>query len=217
MSETESATTDTNATASVDAPNEAVVEVTEVLTGQPEAKAAEAETKTDAVKDGDQKPEGEKPEEKAKSDVPESYEFKIPEGMAIDEALVESFSPLAKELGLTQDKAQQLVDFYAKQEAGRAEVWTQTQATWAQETKADKEIGGDAFDKNVAIANQAVSKFGSPEFVKALKDTGVANHPEFVRFCLRVGKAISEDTVATGAQGGGDRSAADVLFPTMAH
>lgn len=218
MSETDSATNDTNAQATADAPNEAAP----VLTG-----TEAVETKTDAVEantdsKAEAKPEGDKTEPKdAKAEVPETYEFKPPEGVTLDDVLITEFTPLAKELGLTQENAQKAVDFFASKvlprvEAQRAEAWGQTQADWAKAAQADKEVGGDAFAANVAIANKAIDRFGTPEFITALKETGAGNHPEFVRFCVRVGKAISEDTVSTGAQGGGQRSAADVLFPTMA-
>ena len=44
--------------------------------------------------------------------VPEKYDFKAPEGQSLDAALVERATPIFKELGLTQDAAQKLVDFY---------------------------------------------------------------------------------------------------------
>ncbi len=48
--------------------------------------------------------------------VPDTYaDFVMPEGVELDSALLTEAAPLFKELGLTQDQAQKLVDFQAKQ------------------------------------------------------------------------------------------------------
>src|SRR5262245_60440079 len=49
----------------------------------------------------------------AKPGAPEKYEFKAPEGVTLDTGLVNDFTPLAKELGMSQDAAQKVVDLYA--------------------------------------------------------------------------------------------------------
>lgn len=223
MSETDTlATTDTNAgDGSQGAPTETVTD--QVLGGEATGTKTEAVvTEADTTKTEEVKTEGEKkPDDKTKTDVPETYEFKAPEGQALDETLVSEFTPLAKDLQLSQEQAQKVVDLYATKvlpriQAAMAEQWAKTQVDWAQAAKADKEFGGDAFDANVALANQAVARFGGPELVKALKDTGAGNHPEVIRAFYRVGKAISEDKVVIGATGGGQRDTADVLYPTMA-
>lgn len=153
--------------------------------------------------------------------VPEKYEFKAPEGVTLDQAQVDAFSPIAKELGLTQDQAQKLVDF---QIARGTQATTEHAAAvkalvdgWADQTRADKEIGGVKFAENVGLATQALDKFGTPALRKALDDSGMGNHPEVVRFLSRVGATTKEDGFASGNNGGGNsqRSAASVLFPDL--
>ena len=52
-------------------------------------------------------------EPKPGSAAPESYtDFSVPEGHTLDAAAIESATPLFRELGLSQDQAQKLVDFY---------------------------------------------------------------------------------------------------------
>ena len=56
--------------------------------------------------------------------VPEKYEFKLPEGMTLDSAKMAIVEPLFKELGLSQESAQKLVDYQIqaqKDEVKRAE------------------------------------------------------------------------------------------------
>jgi hypothetical protein len=45
--------------------------------------------------------------------TPVEVEFKVPEGVKPDDALIAQFKPIAKELGLKSEGAQKLVDLYA--------------------------------------------------------------------------------------------------------
>ncbi|MEI6907818.1 peptidase, partial [Klebsiella pneumoniae] len=53
--------------------------------------------------------------------------------------------------------------------------------------------------------------FGTPELKEYLNGTGLGNHPELVKAFIKVGKAMSEDGMVTGKEGG-QRSAAEVLY-----
>ena len=99
--------------------------------------------------------------------APEKYEdFKAPEGIELDKTQVEAFVPLAKELGLTQEAAQKLVDFYASNQAAAARAqetaWNATVDGWIAAAKSDKEIGGAALGENLAVAKKALDMFGTP-------------------------------------------------------
>jgi hypothetical protein len=182
----------------------------------------------DASKDDDQDDDGKAKDTKdgdkdEPGGAPENYEdFKLPEGMEIDKVGMEKFTPLAKELNLTQDQAQKLVDIQtaALAEANEAaqEAWDATQTKWREAAENDKEYGGDKFDANVASAMKFLKALGTPELMQALADTGVGNHPEFIRLCVRAGNAISEDNVIPGGAHGAivEKTAAATLFPNMA-
>jgi hypothetical protein len=70
-------------------------------------------------------------------------------------------------------------------------------------------------DESVGFANKALDKYGTPELKEALASTGAGNHPEFIRFMTRVGKAMSEDTIGVGtaAPGQSNIDRAKILFP----
>ena len=78
--------------------------------------------------------------------VPESYDFRAPEGATLDKSAVDAATPIFKELGLTQDQAQKLVDLYPKitENIVKAnnDAYTAMREGWVSELKADKEIGG---------------------------------------------------------------------------
>lgn len=162
--------------------------------------------KSDDKKDGDKKPEG----------APEAYEFKAPEGAELDKEAVAQFEPIARELNLSQEQAQKLVDLYGSKVMPQlmkqqADTWQKQVADWGTAAKDDAEIGGDKFDGNLTRAKQAMDKFATPQLREFLETTGMGNHPELIRVFVKVGAAMSEDGLVTSNEKG-QRSAADVLY-----
>ena len=187
------------------------------------ADAAAAKSATDAStadKDAAKPGEGEKkPDDGKKEGAPEAYaDFKVPEGVQVDKEALEAFKPLAKELGLSQEQAQKLVDLQAAQ-VGKFEKaiqtqWEQTQKAWVTQARDDKEIGGTKFDENLAVAAKALDAFGTPALRQMLDATGVGDHVELLRFAHKVGKAISEEKLILGGHKTTPKSAAEVLYPS---
>ncbi|MEC3731832.1 peptidase [Escherichia coli] len=167
----------------------------------------------------DKKQEGDKPAEKKDDDkpegAPEKYEFQVAEGVELDTEALKEFEPVAREMNLTNEQAQKLVDVYPKILAGvqqrQVEAWQQTTEQWAADVKADKEIGGDKLPSNLSAAQRALDQFGTPELKTYLNDTGLGNHPDLVKAFVKIGKAMSEDGMVTGGNDG-QRSAAEVLY-----
>lgn len=150
-----------------------------------------------------------------------TYEtFKVPEGMEIDSAALESFLPLAQAQKLSQEDAQKYVDLFAKGAERAAELqaqtWVDLKNTWETETRADKEIGGERLDESLQYAKLSVVKLGTVALSQALEITGFGNHPEFVRFFAKVGKLISDDKFDFGSLSGeGSKTHEDILFPNQ--
>lgn len=164
------------------------------------------------------KQDGEKPEEKDEQKpegAPEKYVFQAGEGVELDAEALKDFEPVARELNLTNEQAQKLVDAYPKILAGvqqrQTEAWQAQTEQWAADVKADKEVGGDKLTANLSAAQRALDQFGTPELREYLDGTGLGNHPELVKAFIKVGKAMSEDGVITGKESG-QRSAAEVLY-----
>jgi len=193
----------------------------------------EAEDKDDKEESGeeaddqesakDEKSEDDKDDEDKDEGAPDQYEFKMPEGMeeALDEDTAKEFSEVAKELGLTQDQAQKVVDVQVGLMNRIGEKlqgeWSTLQEEWRADAKSDKEFGGEKFQENLGYAVKAIDTFGSEALKEALEVTGMGNHPELVRFCISVGKMIGEDGVMSGGKGNSqERDPAKTLFPDMA-
>ena len=161
----------------------------------------------------EEKADGEAQAEAVKG-APEKYELTLPEGS--DAAFIEKYESIAKELDLPQDKAQATLD---KLSVAYKETISQKIAEvregWANESRANKEFGGDKLNETLAIAKKAEA-YGGDEFRALLKETGLGNHPVIIKTMYEIGKVLSEDKVLTGKAGGGsEKTIAQRMYPTM--
>lgn len=142
--------------------------------------------------------------------------LELPDGVELDQAVVERFEPLMK--GMTQDEAQKFATAFAEFRQGEAqdriEAFEQQKQDWYSASSNDKEFGGDKFDESTKLAVQAIEKFGTPELRQFMDDYGAGNHPEVIRFMVRVGRAISEDNPGGGANNTATpKDHASILYP----
>jgi hypothetical protein len=153
--------------------------------------------------------------------------FTPPDGVEIDEEQIEAFGEYAHGLGLSQDQFQKLIDFEMersqKAQSQMADAYTERVASWAEATKADKELGGEALNEHLGLAKRAMDAFAIPELAKLI-DTpspenpdglGLGNHPEVIRLFYRVGKAISESDLVTGDSKVEGPASLQKMYPTM--
>ena len=151
--------------------------------------------------------------------APETYaDFSMPEGMEVDAALLELATPVFKELNLTQEQAQKLVDLEAQkvQASQQAQVdsFIQLKQDWLTTAQNDKEIGGDKFDATVADAKLFLDKYGTPELKTLLNDYGVGNNVEFIRAFARAAQPLKEDLPGNpGNPSGGKTDRVSTLYP----
>ena len=170
-----------------------------------QSQAAEGEQGKDPQDDG--KPQG----------APEKYEFATPEGMQFDDAVVGAFSEVAKDLNLSQEAAQKILDKVGPVMAAQQNEALQAASTeWAEASKTDKEFGGDKLNENLAVAKKAMDQFASPELRALLNESALGNNPEVIRMFYRVGKAISEDGFVVGGNAkNSEQTTAQRLYPNM--
>lgn len=195
------------------------------------AKKAEAEKaeklKNETPEEKTAREAQEKVERESGNFVPDTYEFKIPEGMELDKGLVDTVTPIFKEAKITQAVAQKLVDAYAPyvktqvetQQKAAIDGWKAQVKSWGEETK--KEFSTGDFNKNVAPAARFISKFGG-EDAKAIrqlfKETGVGNHKLIVKMLVNAGKSLVEDSFVEGKENKGGEGGVNLkaLYPSMA-
>lgn len=133
-------------------------------------------------------------------------DFTMPEGMEVDEAMMSEFLDIANNEELSgKDRDQALVDLYAKkmQQAAeqQQEAWDNVRKDWQDQVKEDKDLGGKNLDKTKATSVQVLSEYGSPELMEFLENYGMLDHPDMLRFLVKVGATTSEDQAAHGRDG----------------
>lgn len=193
--------------------------------GEQKPKEGEGSLITNAGKEGKEgEGDGEGGDDEGKpkaAGAPDSYEdFQVPEGYEFKPEVLKDFQDFAKEQDFTQGQAQVLIDYHAQalkqyQEL-QATQWSDARKEWRETTKADEEIGGPQMDKKMANVGKALAKFGTPELNQVLDTMGIGDHPELIRFFYRVGAMVSEGDLVQGKDSGGQKDAANVLYPNMA-
>lgn len=203
---------------------ETILTPADTTQAQPTAEAAPEQTESTEEKtlaeseiqdSGDKKTDA----EESKPVTPEKYEVKMPEGMELDQGMLDTFSPIFKELGLSQEQVQKLADTYvpliqSSEEKTRQKAmadYKQITDGWRAET--EKDLGANK-KTELAFAGRAIQKFGGPELRELLANTGVGNHKALVSFCAKVGKTISEDAFVQG-NSSANQDPLNIMYPSM--
>ena len=161
--------------------------------------------------------------------VPEKYDLKAPEGYEIDPKMVEEFTPIAKELGLTNEQAQKLADVWNKHSIESAEApykaYEEFRTKGRDEIVKDPALG-DGKDNLKPEVRTNISKvydaIGDAKLIEAFKAdmdlTGSGDRPSFVRVMNAVGKLLSEGTLVkgSGASPLGQTSSGNAAKPSAA-
>lgn len=196
-----------------------MAEEIQAATAAEAAPAAEApvaeQTAPEAVQAAPQAAPEKAPEPEAaepKSEAPEDYgDFEDDKGVAFSSKDMPEFVAMARELGLSKDKAQKLLMTMVPTVKGKLQSSLEAVRTsWGRAARHDAEYGGESFKANLAIANRAYQKFTTPELSKLMRQSGLYAHPDFIRMFYRMGKAMQEDT---GVRGEGTPQAKRSLFP----
>lgn len=131
--------------------------------------------------------------------VNEKTEFTIPDGLKIDDKKMSAFKTVAKELGLTKEQAQKLVDLDANNIKNADKAFNDMKASWKADTM--KMLGENA-EQKLGEAAAAFKRFGDEEFVKLMQDTGLENHPAVVRVFRSIGSKIAVDKTVSATSDG---------------
>ena len=136
-------------------------------------------------------------EPSAADTVPDAYVFKDAEGKSLTSPLIDSVTPIFKELGLTQPQADKLVAEYNKFAQKEADTATQAiqqmGARWEAETRADPEMGPKLDQIKVEIGRAMESTLTPTEreaFQRSMNETMAGNNPAFVRAFWKMAQKI---------------------------
>lgn len=128
---------------------------------------------------------------------PDKYEIQRVEGLNYNEALESKILEQAHRLGLNHQQASELVNWTAQDHAESvAALRESTEQTLKQEW-------GQAYDKNIALAQRGLRAFADKELLELIDSTGLGNHPAMIRLAHSIGSALGEDS-AIGSGGTGN-------------
>lgn len=203
-------TTETPTTPTEGAPSSEAAATSLLTSAEPAATTPATAEATDKTVEADKLAEAAKVE-----GAPDKYKFTPPEGKTYDPAVIEPFAEAARAANLTQDVAASILDKMAPVLAERQAAQVKAvQDGWSKASKEDKEFGGEKFSESLATAKKAYDTYVTPEFKTLLETTGLGNHPEVIRFMLKVGQHMSEDRFVAGAgTPTGVRDLGKILYP----
>lgn len=140
--------------------------------------------------------------------------LQLPEDLNLPGGALEDFKELSRELGLSCEQVQKLLDFetrYARTGAQNGEEEKrQIVERWAEQTKV---LYGARCEEEISLAVRAANAFGGPELRDLLEATGLGNHPVIVRTFNEIGKSISEDVCPGGKPAAPqDKTFAEALY-----
>jgi hypothetical protein len=151
--------------------------------------------------------------------APDKYEIKPAEGITIDDALLSDVTPSLKEAGLSNDQLNKLAPIATKiqEKAIAAYVAQGNKALEDQnlaELKASKEALGAKWPEQMALVAKARDRFFSEDSRKILAQHG--NNIHLINDLVKLGTLISEGKFVDGKPVGAEKSAAEIMFPSMA-
>lgn len=149
--------------------------------------AAAAQAQGDNAQQGNQEPQG----------APEKYEaFKMGDNEISPEATT-AFAELAKKHNLSQEEAQEFVNTFAPAVQAQVQGY---QRQWLEACRSDKELGGEHFNENMAVAGAGYRAYADNDLRAVFEASGLSRHPAVVRHFYRLGKNLQQDKgVAGGA------------------
>lgn len=157
--------------------------------------------------------------------VPDKYDLKLPDtqlpdGSPLDPAIVERTAAIARELGLSNEAGQKLLDkvvaetvatmtarhaaVSAAWEPEKGAEWKKQNAAWQDAALKDPDIGGspEKLKVSVEFAQRALKQFFPPETAEFLKAYGgLGSNPAVLKGLAKVGRAMGEGGVIIGQTG----------------
>lgn len=131
------------------------------------------------------------------------YQKIVPPGLDFDPSALEEFKGIFHKAGLTQKQAETIFKEYmgyvGNVHNSNLEGVSAQREQWVSDIRREF---GRAFDERIDLAVRAVETFGGKELVQWLDQTGLGDHPMFVKMFANIGMQMQE-SLATGGQSGG--------------
>jgi len=134
--------------------------------------------------------------------TPDAYKFDVPENFPIDDTEMGGFKALTHKLGMSQDKASELFNYYVEyQNRGVKALQDKKDADLEKAETTLKTDWGSDYEANVGLVDKTVETFGGEELIKEFESLKLTRNPIMMRTFHKIGKAMSEATLAPGGPG----------------
>lgn len=134
----------------------------------------------------------------------DKYEVKsnLPEGVEVDQVMVDGFKAVAHKAGILPGQAQDLMNWFNEQQTQAGTTLSdQNQADYDKSVEGLKTEWGDGYDRELIVADRALKEFATTDEIKYLNDIGITSDVNFTRLFNKIGKGLSEDTFNTESHG----------------
>lgn len=157
--------------------------------------------------DGD----GKKPESQG---APEQYaDFKMPEGFTLEGEMKEKVTGLFRELNLSQENAQKLIDYATERDLANKEAMLNDLAARRKEWRSTLRARPN-FEADLALARKGMKALvQTPEGAELFKDSWMSDHPAVFDMFVRAGKLVAEDSFDNQNGGGAEENVNLRRFP----
>ena len=172
-----------------------------------------------------------KQNEKTNSEIygsPEQFDYSstvLPEGMELDQELVNEFEPVARKLNLSNQSANELMGLAVKLaqknfsrlgDIGK-QIEEQEKASYMQLLDSDPELNisdDTKYNQYLSVANQGLKATATSGFMNLIKKKGLTHHPEFIKTFHKIGELCSSDKLPeVNIPAGKEKlDAADILY-----
>lgn len=139
----------------------------------------------------------------------------FPEGVNVDAAALHEFTVLAKEVGLTKETAQKLVDYQTKQNAQASAAFDAQREAWRASITATPEGVASVADARKVIAKYAPE---GTEMRTLLTESWMGDHPAVISLLAAIGRDLGEGKISVKSSGKAlETPGARSIFPSMAN
>jgi len=136
--------------------------------------------------------------------------------MQLSKDMLGTFTKTAKELNLTQENAQKMIDVAVAHtkalEKQAMDYQDKVRQYWHKSLREDQEFGGDNFDQTIENAKRVLGKYGSKELTDFLVKSGTGDNNEVIKLLARIGHSMGEDSTVDGSTAPEPKSAADIIY-----
>lgn len=139
------------------------------------------------------------------------------EDLPYNEALEREFREEAHRLGLSDEQARGLFEWYHNNMASaHGEFSAIRERNHRDAVETMKRYWGSKFDENIEVSKRAVNEYGGDELKQLLDESGLGDHPAMIQAFFKIGRAIMNDRFVEGTPSKEPKvNILDKIYPNM--